>query len=284
MSKSVGVIGYPLGHSISPLFQQAAFDHLGLDVRYEVWETEPGGLRAVVAEMRQPSKLGANVTVPYKEAVMPLLDELDELAREIGAVNTIVNQGGKLIGYNTDAEGFLKALRCEGGFEPEGKRSVLLGAGGAARAASFALVRAGVSSLVIANRTYERAQALASELRLFGLEIAALPWGGVGPPNEELNTHDLLVNCTSIGMKHSATDGQSPLAKQLIPKQALVYDIVYNPLETPLLRDAKEVGAPTLGGLGMLVYQGGTSFQLWTGEEAPIDIMLRVARKALGVK
>jgi shikimate 5-dehydrogenase len=99
-----------------------------------------------------------------------------------------------------------------------------------------------------------------------------------------LTTCDLLVNCTSIGMKHSATDGQSPLAKQLIPKQALVYDIVYNPLETPLLRDAKEVGAPTLGGLGMLVYQGGTSFQLWTGEEAPIDIMLRVARKALGVK
>ncbi len=280
ITKYIGIIGYQLGHLISPLFQQAAFDALGLDVRYESWETEPAQLQRVIQGIRQPSNLGANVTVPYKEAVLPFLDGLDELAREIGAVNTIVNREKQLLGYNTDAEGFLRALRQDGGFEPEGKRAVLLGAGGAARAAAFSLVKAGGRSLVISNRTLERAQALASDLEPYGTEIYALTRGSE-QLNEALATCDLLVNCTSVGMKHSATEDQSSLPAEMIPRQALVYDLVYNPVGTPLLMAAKRAGARVLGGLAMLVYQGAAAFQLWTGEAAPIDIMFKVARKGL---
>ena len=285
MTKKVGLIGYPLGHSVSPLFQQAAFDYLGLDIRYELWETERAQLPAVVAGLRQPSKLGANVTVPYKEVVLPLLDELDELAASIGAANVIVNREGRLIGYNTDAEGFMKALRQDGGFEPEGKRIVLLGAGGVARAAGFALVKAKARSLIISNwpPEWEWALALASDLQSFGSEIVALPWGGERLA-KALSTCDLVVNCTSVGMKHSATEGQSPLPAKLIPRQALIYDVVYNPIETPLLADAKKVGARTLSGLQMLVYQGAAAFELWTGAEAPVDIMFKEARKGLGIE
>lgn len=283
MTKHVGIIGYPLGHSISPLFQQAAFDARGLDVRYEVWETEPAQLPVAIQGLRKPSNLGANVTVPYKEVVLPFLDGLDELAREIGAVNTIVNRDGQLTGYNTDADGFMKALRQDGGFEPEGKRAVLLGAGGAARAAAFSLVNAGVRSLIISNRTLERARALASDLKPSGAEIDALTWGSE-QLNEALAACDLVVNCTSVGMKHSATEGQSSLPARLIPKQALVYDLVYNPIETPLLVAAKKAGAHILGGLAMLVYQGAAAFELWTGDVPPIDIMLESAREKLGVQ
>jgi shikimate dehydrogenase len=256
--------------------QQASFDHYNLDLRYEAWETEPTELGDVLERVRQPSTLGANITVPYKEKVVPLMDELDDLASQIGAVNTIVNRGGRLVGYNTDAGGFLRALRQEGGFDPAGKRVVLLGAGGVARAVSFALARAGAKSLVITDIVIERAHALASDLASLGSSVSvAEHFIDALPPC------DLLVNCTPIGMKHSATEGQSPLEAGLIPKGALVYDVVYNPIETPLLADAKKAGARTLGGLAMLVYQGAMAFELWTGREAPIDIMFEAAKGAL---
>jgi len=288
MTSFVGLIGHGLKHSMSPLFQQAAFDHLGLDIRYEAWETGPSELENVLEKVRGPSILGANVTVPHKEAVLSLMDELDDLALEIGAVNTIVNRGGRLKGYNTDAGGFLRALGQEGGFDPAGKGAVLLGAGGVARAASFALARAGVKSLLITDIIKEKAHKLASDLerslaqgRESGPEIRAL--SPDDPQFEEgLSGCDLLVNCTPMGMKHSAGEGESPLEVRLIPKRALVYDVVYNPIETPLLAAAKRVGASTLGGLAMLVYQGAASFEFWAGREAPVDIMMKAARKALG--
>jgi shikimate dehydrogenase len=280
MTSFIGLIGYPLGHSISPLFQQAAFDHLRLDIRYEAWEVEPAKLREVIGGLRHPSRLGLNVTVPYKESVLPHLDRLDSQASQVGAVNTVVKQGQRLIGYNTDAEGFLKALRQDGAFEPRDKRAVLLGAGGVARAVGFGLARAGASRLIIVNRTPARAAGLASELRRFGPEVTAVPWRDEGL-GEALAGCDLLVNCTSIGMKHSGTEGRSPLASEFIPQEALIYDVVYNPLETPFLAEAKRAGARTLGGLPMLVYQGAASFELWTGRKAPIDIMLAAAKKAL---
>jgi shikimate dehydrogenase len=285
MTSFVGLIGHGLKHSISPLFQQAAFDHLGLDIRYEAWETEPLELENVLQRVRGPSILGANVTVPHKEAVVSLMDEMDDLAREIGAANTIVNRGGRLKGYNTDAGGFLRALGREGGFDPAGKGAVLLGAGGVARAASFALARAGVKSLVITDIIEEKAHELVSDLerslaRGPAPEIRAL--SPDAPQFEEaLSGCDLLVNCTPMGMKHSAGEGESPLEARLIPKRALVYDVVYNPIETPLLADAKRAGASTLGGLAMLVYQGAAAFELWTGREAPVDIMMETATKAL---
>jgi len=288
MTGFVGLIGRGLKHSISPLFQQAAFDHLGLDIRYEVWETEQSELPAVVEGIRQPSKLGANVTIPYKEAVLSLLDVVDRDAQRIGAVNTIVNREGKLTGYNTDSTGFLKALEQEGRFNPTGKSAVLLGAGGVARAASYALLGAGIKSLVVTDIITEKVNELVSDLErsLVGRrelypEIRALYQDD--PQLEDVVSGcDLLVNCTPMGMKHSAAEGQSPLKASLIPKRALVYDVVYNPIETPLLADAKRAGASTLGGLAMLVYQGVVSFELWTGREAPVDIMMEVAREALG--
>lgn len=280
MTKFVGLIGHKLKHSVSPQFQQAAFDYLGLDICYEIWDTDKDKLAEVVDGIRNPSKLGANVTIPYKEAVLPLLDKVDQLARRIGAVNTIVKRDDKLTGYNTDASGFLRALEEEGGLDPRGKRAVLVGAGGVARAVGFALVGAGVKSLVILNRTQDRAEALAWDLKISETKVVALPWKD-GRTLKALSECDLLVNCTSVGMKDSSGEGKSPIAIGLIPKQALVYDVVYNPIETPLISAAKKVGARTLGGLPMLVYQGAASFELWTGRPAPIDIMMRAAKKAL---
>ena len=280
MAKFVGLIGHKLKHSISPQFQQAAFDYLGLDIRYEVWETAKDEMPNVVEGVRGASRLGANVTIPYKEAVLSLLDDVDTGARRIGAVNTIVNRGGKLTGYNTDSSGFLKELREDGGFSPRNKRAVLLGAGGVARAVGFALVDAGMKSLVILNRTQSRGEALAWDLKVSDTEVVALSWKD-GKTLTALTECNLLVNCTSVGMKDSAGEGKSPLGIGLIPKRALVYDVVYNPIETPLLAAAKRAGARTLGGLPMLVYQGAASFELWTGKSAPIDIMMRVAKRAL---
>ncbi len=258
--------------------QQAAFNYCNLDLHYEAWETEATDLRKVLGRVRQASTLGANVTVPHKEVMGSLMDELDDLALEIGAVNTIVNRGGQLVGYNTDAGGFLRALQQEGDFSPAGKRVVLLGAGGVARAVSFALAREGVKSLVITDIIAQRAHALASDLESVdsGISISVEEHFA-----EALPPCDLVVNCTPVGMRHSATEGQSPLDAGLIPKEALVYDVVYNPVETPLLMDAKKAGARTLGGLAMLVYQGALAFELWTDREAPIDIMFEAAKQAL---
>jgi shikimate dehydrogenase len=279
MTRFVGIIGYPLQHSISPAFQQAAFDHLGLDIRYEVWETERRDLPVALEGMRHPSKLGGNVTIPHKEAVLPLLDSVDRDAERIGAVNTIVNRGGKLAGHNTDSIGFLKALYLDGAFVARNKRAVLLGAGGAARAVGFSLAEAGARSLTIVNRTPERAEALETALKVTNVEVLSLPWTDE-QVERALAGCDLLVNCTSVGLKGSSTEGQSPLRASLIPKGALVYDLVYNPAETPLLAAARRAGARTLGGLPMLVYQGAASFELWTGKPAPVDIMMAVARRA----
>ena len=164
MTQLAGIFGYPLAHSLSPAFQQAAFNHYGLDVRYLAWETPPEGLADEVAKLRSGDFIGANVTIPHKESVMALLDEVDPLAQSIGAVNTIVKTAGRLVGHNTDAQGFMRELKEDGGFEPAGKRVLLLGAGGAARAAAFALCREGVASITIANRNVSRAEALAEAL------------------------------------------------------------------------------------------------------------------------
>jgi shikimate dehydrogenase len=286
MPKVIGIIGYPLKHSISPYFQQAALDYYQLDIRYQAWETVPGELEQMVSRLRHPQNLGANVTVPYKEPVLPLLDEIDELATLIGAVNTIVNRDGRLVGFNTDAHGFIRALREQGNFEPESKQAVILGAGGAARGASFALVQKKAGSVTIINRTLERAEALANSLRscqaTTGLEtkILVLPWPSVDTPVTFEHCH-LVVNCTSIGMKHGPEEGKSPLSLETIPSSALVYDLIYNPSPTPLLQLAQRAGANILGGLPMLVYQGAASFELWMRRQAPVDIMLAKAEEVL---
>lgn len=286
MPRYIGLIGYPVKYSISPFFQQAALDYYELDICYEAWETLPGELEETVSRLRHPQNLGANVTVPYKESVLPLLDEIDEVASLIGAVNTIVKRDDRLEGFNTDAHGFIQALREQGNFEPESKQAIILGAGGAARATSFALMQEKAGSLTILNRTLERAEALADSLRSCqastGLEtkIVVLPWSTVNMPGTFEHCH-LVVNCTTIGMKHSPGEGKSPLSLETIPSTALVYDLIYNPSPTPLLQLAQRAGANILGGLPMLVYQGVASFELWTQRKAPVDIMLKKAEEVL---
>jgi shikimate dehydrogenase len=286
VTQFIGIIGYPLKHSISPDFQQAALDYYKLDIRYESWEIQAADLASAINRLRQPQNLGANVTIPYKETILHLVDEADEFTSLIGAVNTIVNRDGKLVGFNTDAYGFLKALHDDAKFKPENKRVVILGAGGAARAVGFALIQEKIGSLIIANRTLAKAESLAGSLakhvakNKINTEITAVPWQN-SKVTKALESCQLIVNCTSLGMRSSPYEEKSPLASNLIPKDALVYDLVYNPPETPLLRMARKAGASTLGGLPMLVYQGAASFKLWTGREAPLDIMFSATKQAL---
>jgi shikimate dehydrogenase len=291
MSRHIGLIGYPLKHSISPYFQQVALDYHRLDIRYELWETSPTQLQDRVNDLRKPQNVGANVTVPHKEAVLPLLDEVDDLASSIGAVNTIVKKDDRLFGFNTDAFGFIEALDREGNFDPEGKRVVTLGAGGVGKAVAFILVKRKVASLAITDGIFERAKALAENLlrhikeaspssKDLEPDITAFKWQSLNL-TKTLDNCDLIVHCTTIGMKHSSQEGQSPLSLEVIPKSVLVYDLVYNPRLTPLLELAQKAGANILGGLPMLVFQGVASFKLWTGREAPVDIMLDKAKEIL---
>ena len=280
MGSLVGLIGYPLGHTISPAFQQAAFDYHSLPVEYHAWPTHPDLLEKKVTSLRGGEYLGANVTVPHKEHVAALVDRLDAAAAAIGAVNTIVRENGSLAGYNTDAYGFVTSLRVTAGFDPRGKRAVLLGAGGAARAAVFALAEEGVRSLVIANRTLERAESLAAGLGGAVHDLAVVPLGGPGL-ERAVSDADLIVNSTSVGMQGGDAGSVSPLPAELIPASALVYDMVYNPARTPLLEEAAEAGAACLGGLPMLVYQGAGAFERWTGLDAPVQVMFDAAEGAL---
>jgi shikimate dehydrogenase len=278
--KYAGVIGHPLKRSLSPVFQQAALDHLRLDIAYEAWPTPKDGLETRVTTLRSPTVLGANVTIPHKETVIPLLDDIDALASRVGAVNTIVNDGGKLRGHNTDVGGFLRALREDGRFEPEGSRVVVAGAGGAARAVVAGLLEARTASVSVINRTLSRANQLVEDLWALadGSELRALPdmyasWVAV------MGSCDLLVNCTSAGS--AGSNEESPVPADLIRSSMLVYDLIYDPTETALMAAARKCGARVLGGLPMLVYQGAASFEMWTGEEAPLKVMFEAARGAL---
>lgn len=281
----LGVIGFPLKKSLSPVFQRAALDHLDLGIRYEAWPTTVEGLETRVSGLRAPTVMGANVTIPHKETVVRLLDEVDEMVGTVGAVNTIINKEGRLSGHNTDVEGSVEALRRDAGFDPAGKRVLLAGAGGAARAMVAGLLRAKVASIVVINRTFSRATKLVDALRPLanGAELKALPdifisWTAAA------SGCDLVVNCTSVGSTGTGEEGDSPVPAEAIHAGALVYDIIYRPYETTLMRTAKERGAKVLGGLPMLIYQGAASFTLWTGRDAPIDVMFEAAREALAAE
>ena len=278
MPQRLGIIGHPIGHSISPVFQQAALDAIGFDGSYQPWDVSPDGLGEFVAGLRDPGTLGINVTVPHKEAVIPFLDQVDDWASTAGAVNTVVNRDGHLAGYNTDGIGFLRALREGGNFEPRGRDVLVLGAGGSARGVVYALARVGAAQIFIANRTLERAERLAAMAR------------DTGAASEALELHDapgaarevaLIVNCTSMGMVHGPDESGTPLTASDIPSSVLVNDLVYNPLETPLLLEAARAGAGTLGGIQMLVYQGAASFEMWTQQDAPVAAMLEAATAAM---
>lgn len=272
-TRVLGVWGHPVGHSRSPAMHNAALAALRLDWVYAAFDVPPARLAEAVAGVRGLGLIGVNVTVPLKEAVLPLLDTLSDEARRIGAVNTIVNKDGLLHGDSTDGRGFLRALREAGGPGLLGQRALLLGAGGSARAVAFALAGRGCD-VVIANRTEHKAQALAQSVRgCFGGRASAAGWG------EEVGRVDLVVNATSLGLSPNV-DALPALPPNLFDARPFVYDLIYSPSETRLLRMAREAGCPHSNGLGMLVWQGALSLSLWTERplpQMPIAAMLGAA-------
>ncbi|MDE2967490.1 MAG: shikimate dehydrogenase [Chloroflexota bacterium] len=281
MTLRVGVIGHPVAHSISPRFQQAGFDAAGLDVSYEAWDLQPAELEKFITSLRQDDALGANVTIPYKEAALRHMDGLHQTARFVGAINTIVNNNGHLQGYNTDVTGFQRSL-SEAGFDPSGARAVLWGAGGAARAIAWALIWRGVEALTIINRTAVRAGRLRHDLASAsaGVQLRSMGANEDGVP-AAVQSADLVVQCTSVGLRDSETDGRLPFDPSWLRHDAFVADLIANPQETPLVTAAFEAGLQAVGGLPMLVYQGAAAFELWTEREAPVDVMLAEAHAAM---
>jgi len=270
-----GIFGYPVKHSLSPLMQNAAFREAGIDAVYVPFEVEPENLKEAVDGVRALGIKGLNVTVPHKERIVEHLDYLSEEAELLGAVNTVKNENGELTGYNTDAEGFLRSL-IEEGVELEGKKALMFGAGGAARAVGYALLKGGVSFLYIVNRNFQRAREVGELLGKRGNVL-------VFPLKEStvetlLKEVDLIVNTTSVGMK---PEDPHLFDYSKTPEGITVVDIIYNPPETPLLKAAKERGCKTVNGLGMLVHQGAVAFEIWTGKTAPVETMREVLEREL---
>jgi shikimate dehydrogenase len=278
-SRICGIIGDPIAHSMSPAIHNAAFDKLGLNYLYVPFRVKKEELGKAIAGVRALNIRGLNVTIPHKVTVIPFLDELDPLAQRIGAVNTIVNDDGVLTGYNTDATGFLQTL-LEREVEPKGKNMVIIGAGGASRAISFILAERG-AHLVILNRLLELdwAEELASRIsQVFKKEVKALELNGKNLA-KVLAKADILVNATSVGM--SPNGNETPVSPDLLRPSLTVFDIVYNPIKTRLLREAEAAGAETISGVDMLVWQGALGFELWTGAKAPVKLMRETAIKGL---
>jgi shikimate dehydrogenase len=275
------LLGYPVGHSMSAVMHNAAFQKLGLDYRYELKSVPLEELGAFVAsELRSADFAGGSVTIPHKVTVMDHLDGVAPSALRIGAVNTIVKEDGRLKGYNTDGTGALRGI-IEVHGEIDGSKVVMLGAGGAARAVGYHLSMR-VEELTIANRTLKKADELARTLSAnpeCRATVKSIPLNR-DLLRASIKEADILVNGTSLGMHPEA--GRTPIEKGLLHASLLVFDLVYNPVKTRLLRDAEEAGASILPGVNMLVYQGATAFKMWTGEDPPVETMRAAVVEALG--
>lgn len=270
-TRILGIFGDPVSHSLSPLMQNHALEAAGIDAVFVPFHVRPEQLGQAVAGIRALDLLGVNVTVPHKEAVCAYLDDIEPVARQIGAVNTIVNRHGRLCGHNTDGLGFLRSLQQDLGLHPQGLRILLLGAGGACRAALVALCQAGAAQITLANRTPERAERLATEFgQIFGGITIAASSLEPGALTRALAEVDLVVNTSAAGLKGEAFPG-FPWAA--VPARSAFYDMVYGPGLTPWLSEARRRSHPVAGGLGMLAGQGEEAFYLWTGKRPPFGAM-----------
>lgn len=279
-TKVLGVFGYPVEHTLSPAMHNAAIAALGLHYVYIPFSVQPAELGVAIRSIRALGIVGVNLTIPHKERALAYLDEVAPEALEIGAVNTVHFSEGRLVGYNTDGEGFLAPLR-ERSIPVKGLQAFVLGAGGASRSVVYALVRAG-AGVTIANRRPERAAALAEAVNgATGTKSAAwLPLDAYDEVAKRLARADMLVNTTPVGM-HPHEDEAPPVPVDLIHKGMIVYDLIYNPMETRLLAAAKRQGAVAINGVDMLVGQGAASLRIWTGLEAPIDAMRQAVLEGL---
>ncbi len=266
-TKILGLIGHPLAHSFSPLLHNQAIEEFELNYVYLPFEVDPKHLNEAIKGIRALNVRGINVTIPFKERVVPLLDEIDILAEKVGAVNTIVNEGGILKGYNTDVTGLRRMIEDDGNFKLKGKKAVVIGAGGAGRATGFSLCQAGISDIYLLNRTPEKGMVIAEEWER--------NYPGVNIKYRALNLEDyysiikkadLLIDTTPVGME-PFKNVPPVIDEEALHSNLLVVDLVYNPRETTLIKAARKVGANTLNGLGMLLYQGIESFKIWTGCE-----------------
>lgn len=266
----LALLGRPVHHSRSPLIHTAALRALQIDAAYLAFEVADGDVGAAISGLRALGARGANVTIPHKLAVMPHLDGIEPAAKAIGAVNTIYREGGRLLGANTDAPGLVRSLR-EAGFDPQGSHAVVLGAGGAARAAVVGLIEAGASRITIAARKRSRAEELATALR------GRVKPAAVALDQTRLDGADLLVQATSATMGSDAASFAAGLGLDALPTHATVVDLVYAPLETEVLKAARARDLICVDGLGMLIWQAALALERWLGVEAPVDVMRRAA-------
>ena len=276
-TKNLGVMGWPIVHSLSPVLQNAALARAGLDYVYLSLPVRPDHLSTAVAGLKALQFRGWNVTIPHKTTIMSLLDDVDEDARIIGAVNTVVNDSGRLSGYNTDVTGFVQALQHRS-FLLDGCRAVLFGAGGAARAVIWGLLKSGAASVCIGVRNPDKASALETVFRPYG-SIEILHWE-TESFQSALREADLLVNTTPLGMTPH-TEAMPPVNWEQVPAHALIYDIIYTPAETRFLREARLRGHVTINGEEMLAGQGAAAFEKWTGGCPDTALMRRKLREAL---
>ena len=275
MTRRVVLIGHPVAHSLSGAMQQAAFDEVGIDARYELWDKAPIALSDAIGELRGDAFLGANVTIPHKERVVPMVEKLTEEAHATGAVNTLTKEGRKLVGHNTDVPGFKVALDQLIGRQKMPRHAVVLGAGGGARAVVYGLIREGFQRVIVFNRHLHRAESL---VKHFGrsashMDLRAMPWHE-SIIESELAKTKVLVNATSIGLSGDET----PVPAEILTSELFVLDLIY--AKTRLLRDAASAGASTSDGETMLLHLGAAAFTLWTGQPAPLEVMAAALKQA----
>ncbi len=279
-TRLVAILGHPVAHSLSPEMHNAAFAAAGLEYQFVACDVEPAQVPAAVQGLRGLNFAGACVTMPHKQAVMPHLEELSGRAQRIGAVNTIVHRAGRLLGDNTDGIGFLRSVDADLGATIPGRRCVVLGAGGAARAVLDSLADAGAAQVTIINRTRARAEALKQDCGgALGAACEVIALDDVDVCVDVLAEADLVVNCTSVGMQDDAT----PVDPEWLNPTGAVYDTIYTH-ETALVRGALARGIAAVTGEGMLVHQGAAGFEQWTGAAAPVEVMRKALEAALAAR
>lgn len=276
-TKLLGVMGHPIAHSFSPAIHNAALNYAGLDYAYLPLDVPKESLTSTIKWIRTLNFRGFNVTIPHKNKILPLLDEVSEEAKKVGAVNTVIRERGKLIGYNTDIVGFVAGLK-EAGFNADGKNALIIGAGGAARAVISGLAAEKIKNIAIAARNIEKAEILANDFKtsanIFCHDLASEDY------KKEQARADIVVNTTPLGM-YPNIDAMPPVDFLILKNDALIYDIIYTPEETKLLSEAKKRNLKTQNGETMLVEQGAAAFRLWTGEEPNIELMKKTLKESL---
>ncbi len=276
----LGIIGHPIKHSISPAIHSVAINHWNLPLEYKKWDLLPEQLGHFIETIKSKKTIGINVTVPYKTTIMDYLDHIDPWANTAGAINTIRKKDDKLIGYNTDGIGFMESLEKDFQLEINNKNIMVCGSGGSAKAITLSLTNKKINLIAFCSRNLEKTQYLLNICKQNKIKTTWIPLNN-NQAGQELNNFDLIINCTPVGMKNTELEKETLFNENHFTNKQFVFDLVYNPLKTELLKQAEKAGALTCDGLGMLVRQAAHSFKIWTGKDAPINKMMTKARTIL---